>query len=510
MSTFDQSLDNLAGPGIVDGDSARIWVRSSQPGTHVLQIWPESGNRVIEARFDVPADPARDQTTSVRWPHDFEHVPKLEPLTRYHFAVRRPDGFVVGQGRFETAPPEPRRCPSRFSIAIMSCHQPFDDEGEFHAVSERQLSVLEALFEEHAVKRVLLLGDQMYSDLPERLSLFNPEYFARVAPPGRDTIFDCSAQEIRRIYQRRYRTFWNHPAWNRMLSSSPCHMIMDDHELIDNFGSHREHATPRWAALRAGALDAFFDYQALRVRAPAPERPSSLHFSFEYGPVAVFVMDLRSQRVSTNGTVEIYGDDQLEALANYLEQQSHRSVFVLGLSVPLVYLPAALADLAVRIADEGSDAHDRWGHERARHARTRLIRLLCEHQMRHPKQRLILVSGDIHTGVISEIVWTTPKLRALQLISSAVSNVEGLLVHALARFIPRLGVAFDVVDEAASCSVNLLGKGDVCRNPYGGLNVGILEFSETYSETPQVRLKLVGHDESSPARPRVVCDTDTW
>jgi phosphodiesterase/alkaline phosphatase D-like protein len=509
MSTFEaQAAENLIAVGATKAHTVRIWLRTSKPGPHVLRVWTLADRTPRgEGRFFVDDNPVFDGTTSVEWPTDFDRASPLRAHTAYGFSISRGDGAAVGEGRFETAPEDPSNYPERFSIAILSCHQPFDKAGRLRSESDRQLRVLESAFEQHAVKRVLLLGDQMYSDLPETLSLFNEDYFRKIAPPTRTSLFDCSRAEVRRLYQERYRIFWSHPAWQRILSRFACSMIMDDHELYDNFGSAKEHATPRWAAVREGALDAFYDYQGLLPRARAGTRPESLHFYFEYGPVAVFVMDIRSQRRMDDHHIRVYNERQFQDLSAYLRSQSQRPIFVLGIGVPLVHLPRWAADAAARFAHEGKDVHDRWGYEKTRLYRNQLIDLLHEHQKSNPHQRLILASGDIHTGVLSELIWSKPELRALQIISSAVSNLEGVVLHKVAQAVALLGAAFDVSDEDTHCDVRLFG-GKPNHNPYAGLNAGIIEVSGAGSARPRIRLKLIGHDSEDPPKPKVICETE--
>ncbi len=54
--------------------------------------------------------------------------------------------------------------------------------------------------------------------------------------------------------------------------------ILDDHEIVDNFGTPPEHSEPAFQNLRAGALDAFYDYQGARAlqRQDGARRPRRL------------------------------------------------------------------------------------------------------------------------------------------------------------------------------------------------------------------------------------------
>jgi alkaline phosphatase D len=279
--------------------------------------------------------------------------------------------------------------------------------------------------------------------------------------------------------------------------------MLDDHEIVDNFGSAPEHASPRWQALRRGALDAFYDYQGSRAAELAAERPASLHFSWRYGPAAVFVMDLRSQKQAVNGEIRIYDDAQLAALARFLRENADAPVALLGLTVPLVYLPDWLAGAGSAVMGEQSDAADRWTHPKAERSRNRLVALLQKHQLRHPAQRLILLSGDIHCGLASEVTWLSTGNRLWQLISSAVANVEGPLYRSMATALPRISMG-KTVDGGFGWRARLLdGSDGAHENPYAGLNVGIVKFERSISGWTVCYL-LVSHDSSDPPSARVV------
>jgi alkaline phosphatase D len=114
----------------------------------------------------------------------------------------------VGEGRLTTAPLGETDAPDAFAFAIGSCHQPFDDQGQLRPASLQLLQGLTRALEEHGVEGLLLLGDQMYTDLPDGQCLWDDVVFARFAPPGRRRLLDCTRAEVRALFQQRYRAFW--------------------------------------------------------------------------------------------------------------------------------------------------------------------------------------------------------------------------------------------------------------------------------------------------------------
>ncbi|HWB76136.1 MAG TPA: alkaline phosphatase D family protein, partial [Nannocystaceae bacterium] len=423
---FDGEATRLVAVGIPDHRSARVWVRSDRSGAHMLTLERDGGQLVHRGRFEVPDDPACDRTTAVRIPEDIDGPP-LHAYTRYRVEIHAADGTSIGAARFTTAPLGEHDAPDRFALALASCHQPFADDGSIQPGAAEVLHELPELLEQHGVEAVLLLGDQMYNDLPAGHSLFDDAAFARVAPKGRKHVLECSREEVRAILQQRYRVFWKVPAFARLQARFPSLCMLDDHELVDNFGTAPEHREPPWRTFAAGALDAFHDYQGLRTS----DRPRPEEFSarFAWGPVAALVLDLRSQRVAFEERIEVLGESQWRALDRFLDDEVKRPVLMLGLSVPLVHAAEWVVASANLLAPRGSAAHEQWSHPHQAGQRDRLVHRLLEHRRRAPQQRIVLLSGDVHVGTVCELsIGDTAPI--LQVVSSALTNYESVVVRA--------------------------------------------------------------------------------
>jgi phosphodiesterase/alkaline phosphatase D-like protein len=332
-----------------------------------------------------------------------------------------------------------------------------------------------------------MIGDQMYADQPEPCSLFDPGWFRMIGPRGRSSIFDCPRHEVRQLYQQRHRAFWSMPELTSIMQRWPTQLMIDDHDLCDNFGSRLEHGAAIWRALRDGALDAAFDYQGLFTHDRVDTRPPSFHFQMEYGPVALFMMDLRSQRGWVAGRHQVYGEEQHRDLALFLEANRRRPVVMLGLAVPLVHLSRWSSD----------DYDDRWDAPHARTSRDRLARLLTEHRRRCPDQRLIMISGDLHTGIASRMEWEDASCPPIhQLVSSAVSHVN-----------PRelRGLRHQIDARLSSAKFELLHRPGM-KNPYDRLNIGLVKVLRSNGGW-KVRLVLLGVD-GGAASAKVVFESE--
>jgi alkaline phosphatase D len=499
---FDtRDLGDMVAVGATDTQGVRFWIRTSRPGPHVLEIWNATSRH--GGTLELAPPPGADGTTSVRYPDDVPGAEPLAPITAYAYRILRGDE-ELGTGRFETAPTGRADAPARFAFAATSCHQPFAESGELDRPSLALLEVLDGALRARDVKRVFLMGDQMYADYPIARSLFEPPHFATVAPPGRQSIHDCTREEIRALYQRRYRTFWSIEGFRNLLANYPCSAILDDHELSDNFGSAPEHAFAKWAAIHAGGLDAFHDYQGL-LRAARPldgARPSYFDFTERYADVGVYCLDVRSARHHDGESLHVYRDEQLVSLSRFLAASADLSVVLLISSVPLAVFPRWVASFGTRLLGRDHDAADRWNHPDAKRSRQRLTEVLFEHQRAHPDQRLILLGGDIHIGCAVQFVWRDREVRPMyQLVSSAVSNLIGRPRRKLAKSARQVDAHLGGEDDDLWERVTMMhpASSDESTNPCEELNVGVVSMEREATGRLAVRLELVSCDGDPPA-----------
>ncbi|HZI12203.1 MAG TPA: alkaline phosphatase D family protein [Myxococcus sp.] len=495
--------------GAVGPAWARLWLRSEVPGPHRLEVWPldaEGPRRSVSWCFT----PARhsDGTGTVLYPGDFPGEPPLAPLRRHGFRVtREQDGVLVGEGRFETAPARPEDTPAAFSFGLLSCHQPFAPSG---VARPRSLGMLEAAhrtLEAHRASFLLLCGDQMYVDEPEPLSLFAPRGFRPVAPPGRERLLDCSAEEVRRLYQLRYRQFWDLPGWRALQADFASWPMLDDHEVVNNWGAEPGHSGAGWSAVREGGRAAYLDYQGSRVLGPCEGgAPEDLDYAFDYGSAGFYVMDLRSQRQGGERP-RVYAPSQLERLSSWLEAHVHSRVVFLVLSVPVVYV-ASWASMGISLLRSyRGDARDRWTHPWNLPDRDRLLSVLLAHQRRCPAQRVVLLSGDVHLGCAFALDWLGDARGTMyQFTSSAVTHVTYGFSAWAAGHLPRTELLLKLEDGPAARLVRIRGVGGADHNPYNGLNVGVVEVHDRGGHST-VRFKLVGQDARKPDQPVTVFDT---
>jgi alkaline phosphatase D len=346
----------------------------------------------------------------------------------------------------------------------------------------------------HNTKLVFTVGDQIYSDQPPSLSLFDEAYFSSIAPPGRQCMQECTAAEVRRLYQRRYRHFWQVPAWQALHAAFPIYPILDDHEIIDNWGTQPEHGAPAWRAIGEGARAAYMDYQGSRVSPWRETLSESFHYTVVYGNLAVFVMDLRSTRTAWNGG-QLFSPAQEVALHRFLHEQRDTPCICIVLSVPVIHLPRLPVRALGYLAQWHEDFADRWSTGAHRRDRDRLLHGLAAHQHQYPTQRMVLLSGDIHIGCVHEIRWGSQGPMLYQMVSSGITNDIGALMQGLSKGLIHLNRHVATDDGTLRAKVQLLkGIAEHRQNPYGGLNIGILELeTPTPGTRPALRFFLYSH-----------------
>jgi alkaline phosphatase D len=487
-------LTDMVAVGRVSPRSAWLWVRSGQPGNIRIEWAGTNRTEMLLTSIDARDHGDRDLTLIVRIPGDA--ADGLEPSRKYRFrVVREDDAYLLGEGGFNT-PPEPSVGPDgQFCFAVMSCHQPFDANGMLLDAASRMLEAVRDRLAQRDAKYVLMVGDQMYADFPEPLSLFNEAHFKRVAPAGKITILDCAAAEVRRLYQERYRAFWNQPSWRKLHSDRPCYPILDDHDIVDNWGSRTDRPTEKWRAFSEGARAAYFDYQGSRAVASSPDGiPNSFHYSFEWGDTATFVFDLRSSR-TPGPEGRLLAGGQLGDFEAFLVEHQNAPVLFLVFSVPLFHIPQYVAKTLERLPlPDAEDFSDRWSSAAHCRDRDRLLDIIKRHQKENPLQRVVLLSGDIHIGCAHMIRWRGTEARLYQLVSSPITHATSPLYANASKLMMRMRKTLHSRDgEPVGTVRSVPGEMRGMKNPYCRLNVGIVQIrNPKHLGDPCVKFELHG------------------
>ena len=337
---------------------------------------------------------------------------------------------------------------------------------------------------------MLLLGDQVYADIPSRdiaqrladrrRAGLGPQAVRDSAGAGGDRDVSgeiCDFEE----YSWLYHESWNDPDVRWLLSTVPSCMILDDHDLRDDWNSshswRREMtAQPWWRDRVIGAFSSYFVYQhlgnlppdelqsnetyrALRaadsdaereriladfaVSADAERGTSQWSFKRDFGRVRVVMLDVRASRDLDPDNRRVMDADEWEwARRSCLDADVDH--LVIGSSLPAFMLPAlhnlegwneAVArdrpnkPLSARVGERIRLAVDleHWGA--FRRSFDDLVGLLTEVATAGPSApaSILMLGGDVHCSYLEEVELTSQRVadsptRVHQLVMSPFRN----------------------------------------------------------------------------------------
>ena len=251
----------------------------------------------------------------------------------------------------------------------------------------------------------LMVGDQIYADM-----------FNRFIPLG---LADTYAE-----FQERYLTAFGSKCMRALLRKSTTYMILDDHEIEDNWTQDRIHCRKKRLLFNV-AITAYSSYQWSHS---SRNYGRYLYYSYECGGYPFFVMDGRTQRYKDDDEDSLddnhllgrpsYRDDdpsQLQRVCDWLkEQQKKRGDVPKFLVTASVFVPNGVQTTK---GDKQKNKSDGW----AAFPNTR--RELLDTIVSHNVQNVVFLAGDIHCTNVSEMTFSgTPeaaKLKAFSITSSA-------------------------------------------------------------------------------------------
>lgn len=301
-------------------------------------------------------------------------------------------------------------------LAFASCQYPAGllDRRLAHASYERLADHL-VHPEKPQPEVLLLLGDQIYAD----------------ATAG---LLDSRNADDR--YQRPYEDLFNIPALQRIMRRMPVHMMLDDHEINDNWQPYRPGATGRYFQ---DGMAAYWAFQ--RMSASPGQKTWRQDISGDGW--SLFFADSRSCRdyraEQTLSRALILGSQQTQDLEAWLagcHKEQPQNLKLVSTSAMLLPRPVEHRHEPLYL--------DSWaGYPASLH---RLLAYLCDHQVQH----VWFLSGDAHLGCDADITVTNCDTRATVKIGS---------IHTPALYAP--------LPFANERSANLLFKDNFCFDHKG-------------------------------------------
>lgn len=236
----------------------------------------------------------------------------------------------------------------------------FDDRGD------KIFKSILNMHENNKIDGMVMMGDQIYAD---DLSFVKP---------------DVKLSE----FLLRYRTVFSQEKIRELMAIVPTYMILDDHEIEDNWPTKA--ANKDYITLYPRAIHAYQIYQASHsplFKADADGRIDGVLQKFWYqftdGCSEWFILDCRTERNTTNDIRNIISHEQMSALLSWLDDESGK-VKMIVTSVP--FCP-----------DFESDNNDKWGAfplERG---------IILDKITDLKNVKVVFVSGDVHCSYLAEI-----------------------------------------------------------------------------------------------------------
>ncbi len=344
-------------------------------------------------------------------------------------------------------------------LAFGSCHYPagmLDKRPAFASYARLEARLANTAVDQRP-QALLLLGDQIYSD----------------ATAG---FLDPVRADDR--FEKAYQDFFGATAVRNVLKQIPARMMLDDHELEDNW----EPTSPQGAKgkyYRSG-LDAYWRYQrgssAHTAQTPHDFALLQTWMTFPQSGFEFFMADSRSRRTYRNpenlklDSTLILAEPQSTALETWLNSQQtdhgSRPKFVTSASI---VLPRHTASESDTLYLDGWDGYPS--------SLSRLLGFICENGI----QNVIFLSGDEHMACFTDIELTRVDDN---------NTVRAYSIHAPALYAPLPFANANPAELRVSEDFNFESKDRHFRCAYSnqvfqvGDGFGVLTLSDNSSSAP--------------------------
>jgi len=339
------------------------------------------------------------------------------------------------------------------SFILLSCHKPFDKNNQLKKNGWKMWEELYGLIKKEieqgsrSIKMLIMAGDQVYNDDIET------EY-------KKDSQLKNNKDKLINRFIEQYHQYWNSPFYKKIVASVPSLAIWDDHDITDGWGSRNEFIDniPRWQNYYNCAKESYKAYQHSRnLHQLEGCNKNQLSHYCDFGANRIYFLDIRSERNIKNKI--FWSQEQQQLFFNSLDkvrnENNIHNIFVVLSTVPFrtnlktdevivnigTYVPALIKNLKKSkftwcgwfvllfyrltleyIFDLTDDVADGLSSEANINQFTEL--LLELHSIIKSGKTVILLSGDIHLGGLTEILLKEgDKINnILQIVSSPISN----------------------------------------------------------------------------------------
>lgn len=347
--------------GHIEERIAKVWVRGDKGLEFACLFYQKSGK----------PDSRKYATMALECRHDFTAcfvLSDLSPSTAYICTVEfgasadTPHDELVtkkyNSGKFTTAPLATSNEAFKFMLGSCNLHS----LGIFNP-SGPAFKRMTQLAEQENAAFMIHCGDQIYYDIPL---------------PSKSPDLD--------EYRDKYKDAWgDSDQTQNFLTKLPQYMILDDHEIINNFSNDMTPPTSTPHNFKDIALKAYREYQ--HSRHPHPYGNNSLYYHFNYGFARFFVMDTRTERYRKGEDKQIIGELQMMEFKKWLKASTANQVNFIITSVPFV--------------GEVRGSSGTWSSRRFLHQRNEIIDYIAKQKI----SKVCFLTGDMHNSYYAAIAF---------------------------------------------------------------------------------------------------------
>ncbi|WP_223529922.1 alkaline phosphatase D family protein [Pseudomonas sp. GL-R-19] len=275
------------------------------------------------------------------------------------------------------------------------------------------------------------LGDRIFASISRLVEHASPPVSAQVMTGDQIYVDDLNIvapdRKLKEILQK-YRVAFSQVNIARLMSSLPTYMILDDHEIEDNWPANKRKSDDY---LYANAIRAYELYQASHSPAHAltndgliNKRLDKYWYQFTEGDIEWFVTDSRTRRNLSATDRRILDADQEQTLCDWLIHTPARVKFVV---TSVMFYP-----------DQKRSDDDAW--QAFPEQRLRLLETIRTHRIKN----VVFISGDVHGSLTSRLTYSEdPDFEVHTVVSSPLCN---------SRMLPYATAATFTLDQPLVCT----------------------------------------------------------
>lgn len=267
------------------------------------------------------------------------------------------------------------------------------------------------------------LGDRIFASITQLAQQANPPASAMLMTGDQIYVDDLNFFAPDREYQQilaKYRAAFSQPHISRLMANLSTYMILDDHEIEDNWPSKKRSGDD---VLYENAISAYELYQAshspvfeLLDDGRVSRHPKHYWYQFTDGDIEWFVTDSRTRRNLSADDRRILDVEQEHALCQWLIHSPARVRMVV---TGVMFFPDA---------KHGGD--DAWAGFPGQ--RLRLLETIRTHRIRN----VVFISGDVHASLTSRLTHSEdPGFEVHTIVSSPLCNTRLLPYATQSTFI---------------------------------------------------------------------------